>query len=539
MTFREDYIRGLDALNDYAPYFYRIMRFIGIPSANYSIPTAQVSYDPHAKNVLFEINPDLIKDMADEQIGFVIAHEAYHVILRHLFEIVQRDEFPDAQVLVHAHEAIINDTVQGVLGLDGPDIGLTYGSQFGADFSGFSTREAYDWIINDSDDEQNSQDDQNNKNSSSSDSSDTDDSSDSTDTNNAGSTSGTDDNEDDSDTDSQDDTSDESDGNDSHGGSSEDDSDEGTDTADGKSNSDDESDVSDSHDHGQGCGGVHIPEGYENEFMETVTDALKDYVKDAQKNNEDIGDELLNLIESFGEAVDEDITGGYGISNNTGTMFIGQTDDMNLDWKYLISEFNPKILSAGGAKNKTRDVWTSPNRRMMSVYPKVILPKRVAINNSNDNGDDVPTFILALDMSGSIPNYLIAGLANLADTVPSGYVNVLPITWSDTVKEFDTRERKIVSRMGTNINAVWDYSQKVKKDIGKEPYVFVITDGECSFTSYGWYSSGSSWNPKNNKVVQDFWYWGAINKSYISTIKHYMSAQVDANKVYDVNKFLI
>lgn len=517
MTFREDYIRGLDALHDYAPYFYRIMRFIGVPSENYNIDTAQVSYDPHSKSVLFEINPDLIENMEDENIGFVIAHEAYHVLLRHLSEIVDTVEFPNRDTLINAQEAIINDTVKNILGLDEPDIGIIFGEKFGADFSGFSTREAYDWIDNSSD-EDNSSDDKGD-----SDSADNGDPSEN------------------SDGDSEQDSSGNSDSNSDSSGSGDSDSAEDVDdSADSSSSAasagEGDSDSENSED-SHACGGVKIPEGYEDEFMKVVSDSLKDYIKDSADKNEDVGDELLNAIENFGEEVGEDITGGYGISNNTGTMFIGDTgDNMNLDWKYLISEFNPKIMAAGGQKNKTRDNWTSPNRRMMSVYPRVILPKRERINNSDENGSDVPTFILALDMSGSIPTRLIAGLANLADTIPSGFVNVMPVTWSDTVQEFDTVDRQIVRRGGTNINNVWAYSQEVKKKIGKEPYVFVITDGQCKFNDY-W--SRSNWNSKNDKVVQDNWYWGAIDKSSVSAIKRYMNDQVDTNKVYEVDKFLI
>lgn len=481
MSFQKDYMRGLDAIYDYAPYFYRIMRFLGIPVENTQIPTAQVSYDPYEKKVVFEINPLLIENMEDEQIGFVVAHEAYHVLLRHLMEMMDTKEYPDQNTLIYAQEAIINDTVQNILGMDAPDMDLIFGEKFGADFSGFSTREAYDWIIQDSENNDEDTSDDN-------DSDETDDSDNDTNSNDSGLSNQNDNNSTSSDS-----------GNDSHS-----------------------------------CGGVVVPEGYEDDFMQAIADALNDAVQESKDENEDIPNDMLNALDEFGDAMGVDITKGYGIGSNNGSMFAGKMDDMNLDWKMLIAKINPKVMTSGGPKYK--DSWTSPNRRMISVYPNVIVPNRVRKKDSGDNGDETPTFILALDMSYSIPERLIDGLANLADTVPDKFVKVMPITWADNVMEFDTNTKRIINRGGTNINGVWDYSQKVRKKIGQEPYVFVITDGVCEFdSSY----CRSRWDAKDNKTVKNYWYWGAIDSKSVSVIKNRMRNQVDAEKVYRVDDFLL
>lgn len=527
MTFKQDYMRGLDALHDYAPFFYRIMRFLGVPAENYSIPTAQVSFNPADKTVLFEINPDLIKDMSDEEVGFVVAHEAYHVLLRHLNELQMVDDFPDNMSLVYAHEAIVNDTVKNILGLDHPDMDLVFGERFGADFSGFSTRQGYDWITQNQEQDENvnsgSDDEQSENNENS------EDSSDNTSGNGSGdSAEGSSDTNSDSDSDSDSANSDEN-GDQGENNTEETDQD-GSDT--------DNADSSEQDGNGKPqygvCGGVQVPEGYMQDFMKVVADALQDTVADAKDANESIDGDLLTVLDDFGADTGVDITGGYGIGSNTGSMFVGQMDDMNLDWKTLVAEINPDIMSAGGGP-KYKDSWRAPRRTMMSVYPKVILPKSVRETGSENNGSEVPTFILALDMSVSIPTHLIAGLANLADTVPEKFVKVMPITWADEVKVFDTKKKEIVRRGGTNIGAVWDYSQKVKKQIGKEPYVFVITDGQCSFNDFYY----STWDDRNAPIVQKNWYWGAIDDPSVKSIKHYMRREVDPNKVYKVEDFLV
>lgn len=531
MSLREDYIRGLDAIHDYAPYFYRIMLFVGVPVENYQIPTAQVSYNPRDKKILFEINPDLVAEMSDEEVGFVIAHEAYHVLLNHLYESMDVDEYPDSKTLINAHEAIINDTVDGIIGLDAPQIGLIFGQLFGADFSGFSTREAYDWIA-----KQNENSENNLGSSNSNDSSDQSEKGNGSKDNAKSGDKSEENTEKDSENDSnsveksEDDESHENDMKESKNGDS--------DSEDSSSDSNDSAESNNSQSSGtQACGGIVIPEGFEKEFNEVLAQDLKDGMKDVKSNKENVPTDFIDILDSIGVETGIDVTGGYSIGNNTGSMFAGRMDDMNLDWKMLIAEFNPKIMASGGSK--FRDSWTSPNRRMISVYPKVVMPNRVRKDNSGDNGDDVPTFILALDMSYSIPERLIAGLANLADTVPEKFVKVMPVTWSDYVKEFDTNTKEIVQRSGTNIGGVWEYSQKVKKEIGKEPYVFVITDGECFFPNRYSYSYDFNSCPINDSVVQKNWYWGAIQSKDINKIKKNMSQQVDPEKVYLVDNFLV
>lgn len=553
MSLREDYMRGLDAIHDYAPYFYRIMLFVGVPVENYQIPTAQVSYNPRDKKILFEINPDLVAEMSDEEVGFVIAHEAYHVLLNHLYESMDVDEYPDSKTLINAHEAIINDTVDGIIGLDAPQIGLIFGQLFGTDFSGFSTREAYDWIAKQNENcekdsgkneqsgsgEENSyKDSESDSDSSNSNGSSEQNQSEKGDDSKANAKSG-DKSDEDAEKDSKEGSNavENSEDDESHANDMKEPKNGDSDSEDSGSDSNDSAESNNSQSSGtQACGGIVIPEGFEKEFNEVLAQYLKDGMKDIKNNKESVPTDFIDILDSIGVEAGIDVTGGYGIGNNTGSMFIGNgdTNNMNLDWKMLIAEFNPKIMSSGGAKYK--DSWTSINRRMTSVYPKAILPNRVRKDDAKDNGDSTPTFILALDMSYSIPERLIAGLANLADTVPEKFVKVLPVTWSDYVKEFDTNKKEIVQRNGTNIIGVWEYSQKVKKEIGKEPYVFVITDGICNFNRYNYYSANIQ---VKADVIKKNWYWGAIQSTDIDNIKRNMSQQVDPEKVYLVDNFLV
>lgn len=518
MSFHSDYKRGLDAIYLYAPYFYKIMLHLGIPVANENIPTAQVNFNPHTKEILFEINPNLIESMTDEEVGFVIAHEAYHVLLNHLPELMMKEEYPQSETLVLAHEYISNDNVANVLGLDIPDTDfeIYLGKNIDQDFSMMSTREAYDVLAKDeekTEDDSVEQDDEKQNNSSSNSSSNgSDNSAADVSDKKSESPSGNNDQQDD------------------EKSSEDEDSSAGYDSEGQDEDSDADSQPGDKVSY---CAGPKISEENYDEFMKSIVDAVEKSYYDMKSNDEldDVPVEMQNIMSDYSKDV------SFGIGNDRSTMFMNTVDDnMNLDWKSLIAEINPKILSAGGPK-KYKDVWHQPRRRMISSYPKVVLPARVEKKDGDDKGDEIPTFILALDWSVSIPDYLIAGLANLADTVPDKFVKVLPITWSNHYKEFDTVKRNMIIRGGTNIGAVYEYSQKVAKEIGRQPYVFVITDGQFHFKHY---------ETNSKKNIQDYWYWGGINKGSERIMNpssgqnslYFDKSYTSADRVFNVNDFL-
>ena len=553
--FRDDYDRGMVALFDYAPFFGRLARNLGQPIPDTSIPTAMVEFNPATKKVSFVINPDYIRDLTDEQVAFVIAHETYHVLLNHLSELTDTDLFPDRGALATAHELIINDTIDRIMALEFPD-NLYHGSAYNQDFSVLSSIDAYKLLAPETDDEDEADSDaggpsaQGSGDSGQNPASGQGSAGESTDSNGQGAgdksdekdqsngDSGSDDEQSESGEESTEDSSDESGSDDSQ--DSETDDDKG-DQGSGDANTDDQGseDAADTS-KPQACGGFRgVDEDSQDDFSKAVAKALSGAINDAQKNNETVSDEVLNAAEDVADEAGVKLGVQYGIGNNTGsTMFTNTVNDMNLDWKELLAKINPKVMTAGTKKRRGTS-FHSPRRRMMSSYPKVILPVEKRSKDMDGKGNELPTVILALDLSYSIPEYLIAGLASLADSMPTDLFDAIPVTWSDYVKEFDTNTRQIVPRSGTNIDAVYKYSQEVAKRIGKQPYVVLITDGEFSFG----YNTDA-------EVVKKFWYWGAIDDDSLRYIKsqhngrasYYSSSRVDylgdSDNVFNVNDFL-
>lgn len=142
---------------------YRLIKNLGSPSFTTSIDTACVSFEriPEKNNtpaIVFNINPDLFKQLPAEQVAFVIAHEALHVAKNHLGERwFESDKYPLKHVFELAQELVVNDTLTDSYQLQPPTrknqdgeetrIGVFGDEKFGFSFNGLDTPQAYPKIL--------------------------------------------------------------------------------------------------------------------------------------------------------------------------------------------------------------------------------------------------------------------------------------------------------------------------------------------------------------------------------------------------------
>lgn len=450
-SFNEDYERGLDMLYASSKIFGSLANSIGTPVANEEIPTARVAFNTDTKKISFEVNPDFINPLTDDQIAAVIAHETYHVLLDHLSELSE-PEYTDRSALIDAHECIINDALESNVGVRLPeDIGIRYGTElYNQDFSYFTTKQGYDFIVKNKDNKEESP--ENNE------------------------------------------------------GSSEDNAREDDDSK-GFFN----------------CGGVYVPEEFADDFREAIKVSIKDTVDEVDEDQ--IDDDLKDVLDEF-------VSMSYSVNDNS-SGFVKATIEsgMNMNWFKILSRINPKINTSG--KKRTETTWMKPPRRLLSVYPEVIIPEVVhERKDPRGAGDSLPTIIVALDLSYSIPRNLVQKLVNLVDEVPEAFFKPIPVTWSDYVLPYDNKSKRVVPSNGTNINAVYEYAQKITKEKGSAPYVFVISDGQCSFSHYS-----------RIKIDKDYlnnqWYWCAIKDNDVHNITKYFvnSGHADKSKVYKLSDF--
>lgn len=522
----DDYARGLSMLRVVSRAFSVMAAGIGYPIGNPSIPTAQVSANLDSKRIEFEINPHFIHEMKDSEIAAVIAHETYHVLLGHLGEMADFALYPKRSVLIDAQECIINDGLPGNVGFTTPEGTFRGMERHDQDFADFSTQEGYDFILQKLQEEEKDEDSGEGAGNSKSDSSD------------SGAGNGSASEKPDDDSEGDDDSSsggseqkDDADGEDEQAGSGSGDSEEEADDSSGSDSGDDEHDAS--------CAGPQITgEEAGDMSQEEIAKAVKkilgkavdEAVDEMNAQGVEATPELEELIEGLTDAgVTVSKLPNYGNPNAPRDAFdvVDHLSGMNMNWVELLAIINPKMKTSG--RPKFRDAWHAPRRKMLHSYPEVILPTRKRLDDPNEKkGDSVPTFILALDMSGSIPTALLKDLASLAQSIPDKLIKGFPITWSDNFKIFDPdRPNDICHRSGTRIEAVQQYADQVRREEGVDPYVLVITDG-------GFYMPGSMDAAKINEK----WYWMSIESSDKRTIINATRGYSTDERVFDLKDFI-
>lgn len=541
--FMDDYSRGMEMLRLSGRAFANLVTSLGYPIPNEKIPTAQVQLNMDEDRIEFVINPNYIADKSDSEIAAVLAHETYHVILDHLSELADVERFPKRPVLIDAQECIINDSLPSSVGFTTPAGTYRGMERHGQDFSNFSSEEGYEFILNKKKEEEEQKEEQNDSsegseedenNSSDSGEQDEADSGDqeqenSEDGKEEDSEGGSDDQEDSDEEgagngDSDEDSDGEEQG-DSNGAGDSEDSDDQEGESDGSGG---EGSDGDSGDESEGCHGVVIvgegsddPEAVKKSLAKAIKDALDDVDMD------DLPTDVQEALEDMAENGMDIPLPSYSIGTpNNGFAVIDPYAALNTNWRALLELINPKMKQAG--RPKVKDSWHAPRRRMVHSYPEVILPTRTRLDDPNKKGDSIPSFVIALDMSVSIPERLLVTLAGFAMSVPEKLIKAYPITWSDGYKEFDPKQpRNIVYRGNTNIAAVMDYTRKVEAETGTKPYVLVITDGR--------YNIPSAWDPKE---LKERWFFMGIEPGDEKNIMYSTGRYTEKDRVFDINKFI-
>lgn len=263
------------------------------------------------------------------------------------------------------------------------------------------------------------------------------------------------------------------------------------------------------------------PEFSDEAIQEAIAEWLQDALQDAMNNNtmdEALAD-IINEATSDG-TLDENMVSGTGFTIGSPTGKTRDTDDVNipdnmsLDWARLLKEIDPRILTVGrktlAFDNTEQRSFARIYRPLATFYPDVIIPGHIGEDGTPDGDDDaVPTIILALDYSGSTPEWFLEVIVALADTIPTEGADVRVITWSNDVVEWD-ENRNVCEQWGTDIDLVFEYAQQVSEEIDGDPYVIVVSDGEFNRVHSG-HDLGA---PEEN------YYWVGIERNDKSSFVH-------------------
>lgn len=546
-SFEREYREAMDELYASAGSFGNIAARLGVPRANESIPTAQVSWNPQEKLTTFEINPEFFHGLTPRQRGAVIAHEAYHVLLGHLLE-AGDPYYKNHHARTLAQECIINDGLSSSTGLPLPlnveGAHPCLGTElFGADFSYFTTRQGYDYIMQDREDEEREKGEEGGSTSPSE--SDVSEEKGGGNAKEESSSNGNGESEEKGEEEESDDSAvaengvsneaDESSTPTPSAPESEDTSTPESEEKNGESpqspsegskeahSSTATSDASTGGREASGtlCGGVELNGGDPQEVKEAVAQAVQQAMDEMSDDEiQNLSDEVSDMLINSGASGDS-----FGLGK-AGNLITAKASEINVSWRKILEKVNPEVKNYG--RRKRGDDWTRPNPRYVSIYPDVVIPRSMPHKpHGKGKGDSVPTIIVALDLSYSIPRELVNDLLAMVNDTPDELVRAIPVTWSDEPEEYDEATGKIVAPGGTNVTALYHWCLDKGKSLGiPDPHVFVITDGECSF--YG---------PVDTKYLREKWHWCCIRPKDEKSLQRYFSKYLTEHNVHHLKDF--
>lgn len=390
---------------------------LGMPVVDNTISNASLKWDRQSQKIVFAFNEEFAENADEEMLASVILHETEHLIFDHIPERIEKN-FPNKKILHMAQECINNDIIDTIYQLPLPDDAITGRELLGKDCTSLSTKQVYDLIIDNMPPQEGEGDGQSESQKRQS-------------------------------------------GQSGQGG--------GHNKSGGHNDENDEGDgnnSSDGHNHNEkgGCGGIQV----DDDDLLDVEDYLKGLMKQAahaqNKTYEEMMDEINNTK-----------SGGY---SPTGSKIGGPNapSPTRMNWVQLLAKINPKVLEAG-KKTKIKYDWTKQNRRLISVYPKAIVPKvHTKDPKPSEKGDSLPVLVIALDLSGSIPSSLVYMLQGLLEDIPEKLIKAYPCTWGTYLHPYEPGGP--LGNGGTNIDNVSAYVKKIQDETHTDPYVLVITDGE-------------------------------------------------------------
>jgi predicted metal-dependent peptidase len=178
-------------------------------------------------------------------------------------------------------------------------------------------------------------------------------------------------------------------------------------------------------------------------------------------------------------------------------------DGVNLKWAELMQEITPDLYNAGNFNTSMKRSFARSNKKLVTVFPKVILPAPFFESGGvgNSKNKDNNSFVLALDCSGSIGAEDKRKFLALAHSIPRSKAKVFACTFSTNYVEYDIdgNPGQLTASGGTDFGAIEEYVQDVVvKELGRYPKaIVVITDG---YAPFGYHS------PTDDQLEKN-WYW--------------------------------
>ena len=227
----------------------------------------------------------------------------------------------------------------------------------------------------------------------------------------------------------------------------------------------------------------------------TIKKGFVDLVKDLIDNcdtNPDLSDKEADAVDelkrSMAKCSDANAKQA-GMDSMSGTKKI-KTLNAALSWD--------KILCKKTERAKFEETWNRPDRKLISSYPKVILP--------TSRPKEVKDIFIAIDVSGSIDHDALELFISVVKNTPKNF-NISAITFDTSCQPFDINSDEVHAGGGTSFAIIEKY---IREKLKRYPSaVFVLTDG-CGDTVVPQYPERWTWM-----------LYGASSDRYCKEMTHY------------------
>lgn len=223
------------------------------------------------------------------------------------------------------------------------------------------------------------------------------------------------------------------------------------------------------------------------EFISAVRNMIEQNI-----NNSAISDEDRALAEEMLDRMKESRDANARQAGKDAMAAIRKLDSLSqnsINWGRILTDITKT--------KKVEDRWNRPNRKLMSLYPSVILP-------SVEEAEKQEIFV-AIDTSGSIDHAAVNLFCSVVRNTPKHF-KVNAITFDTACYPFDIKGEPRGGG-GTDFQIIENY---IKENCKRYPRaIFVLTDG-C----------GTKVSPKHSNR----WCWllyGSCEDTYVKHMKHY------------------
>ncbi len=256
-----------------------------------------------------------------------------------------------------------------------------------------------------------------------------------------------------------------------------------------------------------GEGGFVMADGSTGEYSEfdshdwMMSDADIDKLSDAIDKLIDDVDAATGLPQDlYDKTIEEQGKNTQGQQQLADSMQAGNKDaamdvfardhGVNMAWVKLLSDLDPDMFKQPGIAPPMIPSFHNRRRKLMANdFKKVYLPVYRKEERKEDKAKEIPSIVLALDVSGSIGQGDANRFVSLAMTIPRDRVKVFPCVFQESYQKIDLDDPKFRQGGGTNFNAIANFIEnEVKPELkGKSPSaVVVITDGQADMAPNLW-----------------------------------------------------